>query len=606
MSESNSPAVGIDLGTTFSAVAYLNADGRPETIANAEGDLTTPSVVFFDDAGVIVGKEAVLAGHSEAELLALFAKRDMGRSEFAKEIRGEKLPPEVMQALVLRKLKEDAELKLGSFEQAVITVPAFFNEPCRKATEDAARLAGIKVLDIINEPTAAAITYGVASGFLTETGESKQKETVLIYDLGGGTFDVTLMEIEGPNFRAMASAGDVYLGGADWDLRIAEFIAENFVAEYGVNPLDDPAGKEDLMEKANTAKHALTARASMNIFFNYQGHKLRQSISREQFESLTEDLVDRTLVTVKRVLTQAKKQWSDLTRLILVGGSTRMPMILDALQKEAGLEVDRSLSPDLAVAHGAAVYAGLLQKSPNVTKYGMSLTNVSAHDLGVLAIEPATGRKRRKIMIPRNTALPTSNTILFRTQIDGQADVQINVVEGGDDSGFNATEIGNCVVSDLPSELPKLSPVEVTFEYARNGRLRVHGRLPSAKREAAMEMNRATGISDVAFQKWKNRIDEGLSADSFKKAEPKTETTTRATGQTRKPVVKKVKRLSRPVKKTGAAPAVQVEPTQKSQPSPADVDSPVVIATGDTPKKQPSTPKKGDWKSRRKKINPGD
>jgi len=211
-------AVGIDLGTTFSALAYVDPPDRPVTVSNAEGDKTTPSVVFFDRKRPIVGVEAVEAGILEPDRLAQFAKRDVGEVVYGKSIRGERIPPEVIQALVLKKVKADAELQLGEIRQVVITVPAFFNEPCRKATQDAGRLAGIDVLDIINEPTAAAITFGFRQGFLTSKGESRERERILIYDLGGGTFDVAIMEIDGGSYTTIATAGDVYLGGIDWDM----------------------------------------------------------------------------------------------------------------------------------------------------------------------------------------------------------------------------------------------------------------------------------------------------------------------------------------------------------------------------------------------------
>ena len=219
------PAIGIDLGTTFSVIAHLDSTGRPCTIPNSAGDLTTPSVVLFDGESIVVGKEAVKAAVACPDDIAQFVKRAMGSPVYHQAIHGEQLPPEVLQSFILEKLRKDAVLKVGEFRKAVISVPAFFNEPRRKATQDAGSLAGLEVLDIINEPTAAAIAYGVQEGFLTDTGEARQKETILVYDLGGGTFDVTLMEIDGKNYTAIATAGDVEQGGIDWDRRLADYIA---------------------------------------------------------------------------------------------------------------------------------------------------------------------------------------------------------------------------------------------------------------------------------------------------------------------------------------------------------------------------------------------
>ena len=249
--------IGIDLGTTFSVVAYLDSTGRPCTIPNAEGDLITPSVVLFDGASTVVGKEAVKAASMEPERIADFAKHDMGSMFYSRKVGGESLPPEVIQSLILEKLKRDSELKLGPIHKAVVTVPAFFNEPRRKATQDAAQLAGLEILDIINEPTAAAIAFGHQVGFLDAKGEARQREVVLVYDLGGGTFDVTLMEIAGTDFTAIATGGDVYLGGIDWDRRLADHIADKFKDKHhGFDPRQDAAGLQRLLKEAEDTKCA--------------------------------------------------------------------------------------------------------------------------------------------------------------------------------------------------------------------------------------------------------------------------------------------------------------------------------------------------------------
>lgn len=506
--------VGIDLGTTFSVVAHLDNEGRPWTVPNAEGDLITPSVVFFDKSGSVVGKEAVKAASFEPDRVARFAKRNMGERIFEKPICGNTIPPEVIQSLVLKKLKHDAQLKLGPVGKAVVSVPAYFNEPRRKATQDAGRLAGLEVLDIINEPTAAAIAFGVQQGFLTPKGESQQRETILVYDLGGGTFDVTLMEINGQQYDAVATAGDVYLGGIDWDMRIVDFVAETFKEKFGVDPRENGPALQALISEAEDAKHALSAREEANILFAFDGNRLRVQLSRDQFESVTVDLVDRTALTVKKVLREAGRDWSDLTRLMLVGGSTRMPMIGQMLQSESGLATDRSASADEAVAHGAAIYACLLMADENMARKGMSVTNVNSHDLGVLGIEPGTGMRRRKVLIPRNTTLPAVGAGTFATQKDGQATVKVTVIEGGDATGANATHIGKCVVTDLPPDLPAKTPVRVTFDYSTNGRLSVGASLPKAGCHANTTIQRSAGLTDQTFELWRNRIDTGeLLAD---------------------------------------------------------------------------------------------
>jgi molecular chaperone DnaK len=506
----SSVPVGIDLGTTFSVVAYLDATGRPCTIPSSEGDLITPSVVLFDAGGAVVGKEAVKAAPLEPDRVADFAKRDMGSAAYSRKIGGENLPPEVIQSMVLEKLKRDAELKLGPITEAVVTVPAFFNEPRRKATQDAAQLAGLKVLDIINEPTAAAIAFGYQVGFLNATGQSQGKEMILVYDLGGGTFDVTVMEIAGTDFTAIATAGDVYLGGIDWDRRLADHVADKFKQKFrGIDPRDDPAGLHRLLREAEDAKRALSAREQATVSFEHIGQGLRVPITRGQFEELTADLLDRTRFTVKSALKEARLQWKDLTRVLLVGGSSRMPMVQHMLEQESGMKVDRSLSPDEAVAHGAALYAGFLKARSKTSRPAMRVRNVSSHDLGVLSKETSTGRSVNAVIIPRNTVLPVTKGKRFRTMKEGQQSILINVIEGGDSSGKNSTPIGRCVIRNLPPSLPAGTPVEVFFTYGEDGRLTIRGRLPDLGREATLDIERSSGLSDAKLQEWDQRLRSG-------------------------------------------------------------------------------------------------
>lgn len=507
MADSNEPAVGIDLGTTFSAIAHLDSSGRPWTIPNAEGDLITPSVVFFDENSVIVGKEAIKAGGISPEDVAQFAKRDMGSPAYEKQIKGEHMPPEVIQSFILDKLRRDASLKLGEFRKVVITVPAYFNEPRRKATQDAGALADLEVIDIINEPTAAAIAYGVQQGFLTAKGESKTKERIVVYDLGGGTFDVTLMEIDGKHYNAIGTAGDVRLGGVDWDRRIVDFVAEAFAKKHhGVDPRTNPVGLQRLIREAEDAKRTLSTRDQTTITFEYAGDAVRVPITRQQFEQMTADLLDRTRFTLTNLLQDANLKWDEITRLLLVGGSSRMPMVQRMLEDISGKKPDRSLSADESVAHGAAIYAGLILASESGTKPKLTVQNVNSHNLGVLGIETATGRPRTHVMIPRNTSLPAIKAARFVTHRANQSSVVVNVVEGGDASGHDATRIGKCTVHNLPPNLPASTPVEVFFRYAQDGTLTVKARLPGLNREATLDIERAAGMTADAIEKWNQRL----------------------------------------------------------------------------------------------------
>ncbi len=502
------PPIGIDLGTTFSVIACLDKDGRPRTIPNAEGDLITPSVVLFDGGTVITGKEALKAAVIDPGLIADFAKRDVGSSFYSKVINGERYPPEIIQSLVLEKLKRDAELVIGPIKQAVITVPAFFNEPRRKATQDAGKLAGIQVLDIINEPTAAALVYGVQAGFLSPTGESQQAERILVYDLGGGTFDVTLMEIQGHDYRTIATAGDVYLGGIDWDRRLVDYLADEFRKKHhGVDPRTDPKSAARLYREAEDAKRSLSVREQVMVTVEHAGEGMRIPLTREMFESLTAALLQRTLFTTKQVLRESGFGWEDLTRILLVGGSTRMAAVARSLEEASGMAVDRSLSADEAVAHGAAIYAGYLQQSPSrPTKKSLKIQNVNSHSLGILGTDPKTKRSRNSVLIPRNTALPVTKTRRFSTAKRNQRNVAIVVVEGGDASGQNSTVIGKFVIENLPSNLPAGSPVDVAFSYSSDGRLTVHARLPEADIEKRVAVDRATGLTEAGIVDWSSKM----------------------------------------------------------------------------------------------------
>jgi len=500
-------AVGIDLGTTFSVIAYLDSSDRPCTILNDEGDLLTPSVVLFDIGAIVVGKEAVKASTIDPQRVADFAKREIGNDVYSRPIGGEQISPVVIESLILEKMKRDAENRIGPIKSAVITVPAYFNEPRRKATEDAGQLAGFEVLDIINEPTAAAIGYGYSMGFLNAQGLAHSLERIVVYDLGGGTFDVTVMEIDGTNFRTLASGGDVCLGGTDWDRRIVDFLAERFKEQNrGADPRQNPVTFQKLLREAEDAKRALSSRQQLNINLDFPTGTLRVPLTRSDFEDMTADLLDRTRFTTQRVVKEAHLEWTDLTRILLVGGSTRMPMVREMLERETGIRPDLSASADEAVAHGAAIYANLLLNIRSGQRASLSVQNVNAHDLGVLGRDPVTGRPRKSVLIQRNTTLPARQTKEFTTAKDNQRTVEINVVEGGDMSGNNATIVGKCVMTGLPAGLPAKTPVKVTFEYKSNGRITVGASIPTVKHKMEFQIQRPAGLDESQMADWSERI----------------------------------------------------------------------------------------------------
>ncbi|MEZ6087407.1 MAG: Hsp70 family protein [Pirellulaceae bacterium] len=506
MSTQTSHIIGIDLGTTFSVVAYLDASGVPRTVTNSEGDLTTPSVVLFEENEVVVGKEAAKAAVLFPEKVAQFAKREMGKPLFSKTFNGQSFPPEVIQSLILEKLKRDTQAKIGNVRQAVITVPAYFNEPKRRATQDAGRLAGLDVLAVINEPTAAAIAFGVAEGFLDAHGESQRTETVLVYDLGGGTFDVSVLRLDGRHYEVIATDGNVMLGGVDWDMCLAKHLIDQFADEHLIDPCQNPSGMARFLREAEEAKRALTARSHANVIIDFAGAAFRTTVSRAQFDELTAHLLDRTRFTVSKVIKDAGLTWKDITRILLVGGSTRMPQVAEMLQSQSGLPVDRTLSADEVVAHGAALYGKIVSDRKQGKPEHVRVTNVNSHSLGVLGIEKTTGRNRNRIMIPANSPLPSSHVAQFETNTDGQPNVVVQVIEGGDSSGQNSTLIGKCVVHDLPPNLPAGTPVLVKFQYTADGMLGVAARLPTVGMTAQLTIQRRSGLTESALQDWNDKM----------------------------------------------------------------------------------------------------
>lgn len=505
-------AIGIDLGTTYSAVAYVDAHGRPESIRNSAGDLLTPSVVLFEDGGTIVGKEAELAAAMEVERIASCVKRDMGSKSYSKKINGEFMPPEVISSIVLRSLKADAERRLGPVSKVVITVPAYFDEPRRQATIDAGKLAGLNVLDIINEPTAAAVAYGYQLGFLDPEKNDDQAEVIraLIYDLGGGTFDVTILEIQGNSFKAVATDGDVRLGGKDWDDKIIDIAAQKFVHEHREDPRTNPSSLQDLVSAAELAKKTLSERQRATLFVSHLGTRMKMEITREEFENATAALVNRTRQTTELVLREADLTWDKIDQVLLVGGSTRMPMIAAMLEEVTGKRVDRSLSPDEAVCHGAALYADLLLQrqsdEPDKDEPKFSLTNVNSHSLGIVGVDPRTKRKVNRVLIPKNTALPHTVQKTFKTADQNQQSVKVQVLEGESPMPDHCTLVGVSVIRDLPPDLPAGWPVTVSYHYEEDGRLQVKAKVKGHDAAARATFSRDHNLPEDDMMAWSEYV----------------------------------------------------------------------------------------------------
>jgi molecular chaperone DnaK len=500
------PAVGIDLGTTNSVVAYLDDSGRPQTLPNLEGDNITPSVVLFDEGDVIVGKEAIKAMSTDMERVAESVKRELGQQVFHKSLQGQSYPPEALQAWVLNKLRNDAAKIIGPFDKVVITVPAYFDEVRRKATQDAGYMAGFDVVDIINEPTAAAVAAGFQQGYLRPEDEADEAKNVLVYDLGGGTFDVTAMRIGGGEYTTLATDGDVRLGGRDWDQRLVDFVAADFVRNYGIDPRDDPNSLGRLLRECEDAKRTLSARSRAHLVCDCAGRSHRLTVTRQEFEVMTSDLLDRTAFTTRATIRAAGLQWSDVQRVLLVGGATRMPAVGAMLRELSGREPDMSVSPDEAVAHGAALHAGFLRDQAAGKTPRIRIRNVNSHSLGIAGVDPQTRRKQTGVLIPRNTQLPAVAKGVFSTSKRGQRSVLVQIVEGESDSPDDCVQIGRCVVRDLPRDLPAQTPVEVGFRYETNGRLTVRVQIAGLERKLRYNIVRENSMSAEQRNQWRQLI----------------------------------------------------------------------------------------------------
>jgi molecular chaperone DnaK len=500
------PAIGIDLGTTFSVISKLDDIGRPQTLNNAEGDKITPSVVLFEGENVVVGKEAVKALATDAEEVAECAKRDLGGRFFHKQLGGRRFPPEALQAWVLSKLRVDAQKQIGPFSKAVITVPAYFDEVRRKATMDAGYIAGLDVLDIINEPTAAAVAFGFQQGFMQPEHAADERRKILVYDLGGGTFDVTVMEIGGQDFNALATDGDVMLGGKDWDQRLVDFLAEEFIRRFGMDPREEPIASGRLWRECEDAKRTLSARTKATIACDYRGNAVRVEITRPQFQDMTRDLLDRTSFTTRQTLQAAGLEWGDIDRVLLVGGSSRMPAVVEMLRELSGKEPDCSVSPDEAVAHGAALHAGLILANHAGKSPSFRIRNVNSHSLGVVATDAKTKRPRNAILIPRNTPLPVSARRIFKTHKANQRSILVQIVEGESLSPDDCSQLGKCSVRNLPPDLPAQTPIEVRFRYEENGRLTVNVQVEGTTKQLQHEITRENSLTQEQLNSWRKYI----------------------------------------------------------------------------------------------------
>lgn len=498
-------AVGIDLGTTYSCIAYLNEQGEPVSIPNQEGEISTPSVVMYDQGEEIVGTEALRNAIMYPTQVVQNAKRFMGDREKRWTIGGKDYTPVDVAAAVLRKLLHDAARQIGPIERATITVPAQFSEAQRLATVEAGNRAGLEHVNIINEPVAAALCYVLGTEGLWFT-ELAAEQRILVYDLGGGTFDLSLVSYTKDQVRVIASTGDLHLGGIDWNQRLLDAVAEQFAKEFRDDPRRDPESLQHLSLEVEQCKRSLTVRPKAALIVQHAGRRKTYQIERAQFDQLTRPLVKRTEEITRKLIDAHKRGTSHLDLTVLsAGGSSRMPMIDSMLAGLKGTTVSKALSPDQSIAHGATYYAGmLLTKSEFVHSISdsqavarlsnMRQQSVNARALGILVRDVAKNRRVPHYLIPENTPLPTSVTQTFGTVIPNQKRVSLFIVESGVGTDNVCVELGRCTIEGLPPNLPAQSPIDVTITYDASACVHVSARDRNSGKEATTEIRRGENL----------------------------------------------------------------------------------------------------------------
>ncbi len=502
-----SKIIGIDLGTTNSCVAVLEG-GDPKVITNPEGNRTTPSVVAFKGEEELVGETAKRQAVTNVKNTISSIKRKMGTNEKV-EANGKEYTPEEISAKILAKLKSDAEAYLGEkVDKAVITVPAYFNDAQRQATKNAGKIAGLEVERIINEPTAAALAYGLD--------KQDKSQTILVYDLGGGTFDVSILELGDGVFEVKATSGNNHLGGDDFDKVVSDYLVEEFKREQGVDLSGDLMAMQRIKDAAEKAKKDLsgmtTAQISLPFITQKDGNPLHMdmTLTKAKFESLCKDLFDSTLEPVKKALKDANMTNKDIDKVILVGGSSRIPYIQELVKKELGQEPSKSVNPDEVVAMGAAIQGGVLTGEVD----DIVLLDVTPLSLGIETLGNVM-----TVLIPRNTTIPTSKSQVFSTAVDNQPAVDVHVLQGERPMASDNKTLGNFQLTNILPARRGVPQIEVKFDIDANGIVHVTAKDLGTNKEQSITISNSSNLSDEEIDRMMKEAEANKAQDEKRKAE---------------------------------------------------------------------------------------